>query len=97
MDILSICNKALAKEHKKDTLAISYCDPSQRCAVVGCSGNPKSRVCPHDGRRHGHGCVHYWGDYPKHSLTFYEEGWFWLCDPHFEIVQTERREWESSK
>ena len=57
------------------TLPMRMYDPSRRCAVVGCKNPPKPHVCPHDGSRHGHGCVHYHGDCPKHSLEFHKGSW----------------------
>lgn len=67
------------------------------CAVIGCEKEGKPHVCPHDGRFHGHGCVHYNCGCPVHSLTFRTDGWYWLCDEHYEIVKREREEWFNAR
>jgi len=61
------------------------------CAVAGCDAPGRSQRCPHDGRRHSHGRVHY-GSLPASSLTF-RDGWHWLCPEHFTIVAAERAAW----
>lgn len=65
-----------------------------RCAVVDCERKGKPHVCPHDGTRHGHGCVHYNCGHPRHSLEFHSGTWDWLCDQHYKIVRREREEFE---
>jgi hypothetical protein len=68
----------------------------KRCAVVGCEQPGRPHICPHDGRYHHHGRVHYDSGCPKHSLDFRDDGWHLLCDEHFAIVKSEREAWESS-
>ncbi|HZJ67659.1 MAG TPA: hypothetical protein VFD36_29350 [Kofleriaceae bacterium] len=66
------------------------------CAVVGCTAEGKPHRCPHDGTFHGHGRVHYNGP-PTSSLTFRGDGWYLICDEHYEHVAKERRAWEQGK
>ena len=62
------------------------------CAVDGCEKEGKPQVCPHDGRMHHHGRIHYDCGYPVHSLKFrsMDEGWFLICDEHYQVVASER-------
>lgn len=66
-----------------------------QCAVFGCERRGLAKTCPHDGRFHSHGRIHYWGDHPKHSLQFRSGGWFLICDEHYQVVKKEREEFES--
>lgn len=61
------------------------------CAVVDCIATPKPHVCPADGERHSHGCIHY--RYCETDLTF-REGWHQICDTHYEVCVKARLDWE---
>ncbi len=65
------------------------------CAVVGCMNEGKRHTCPHDGRLHHHGRIHYDCGSPKHSLEFRKDAWYLICSEHYEIVKREREEWVS--
>ena len=67
------------------------------CAVEGCTNEGKPQICPHDGRLHHHGCIHYNCGCPNHSLEFIKDGWYWICDEHYAIVKAEREAFESHK
>lgn len=63
------------------------------CAVEGCDREAHPQICFYDGQYHHHGCIHYGCGYPKHSVTFREEGWHWVCNYHYAILKKEREEW----
>jgi len=66
------------------------------CAVVDCLEPGRPRLCPFDGARHHHGCIHYGGNYPVSSLPFRPDadGWHWICDAHYRIICQERTAFE---
>ncbi len=68
-----------------------------RCAVLGCFQKPGPWVCPYDGRRHGHGAIHYDSGYPDSALTFRQGDWFWICEAHYQVLCAERAEWERKR
>lgn len=70
---------------------------ASRCAVVGCSEPGRPQVCPYDGRRHGHGAVHYDCGSPPSALTFHEDDWYWVCDTHYAVLVEERRAFEAER
>ena len=63
------------------------------CAVKECNKVAHSRVCFYDGQYHSHGCIHYNCGYPKHSVAFREDGWYWVCDDHYNLLKKEREAW----
>jgi len=63
------------------------------CAVKDCPRPGKPQICFYDGRYHHHGCIHYDCGYPKHSVEFRNDGWYWLCDEHYEMLKQERIAW----
>lgn len=66
----------------------------RRCAVIGCAREGRSQVCPYDGQRHHHGRIHYDGGLPAHSVQFHADAWDYICDEHYALVKTERKQWE---
>lgn len=69
-------------------------DVDDRCAVEGCDKRGRPHVCPYDGRYHHHGCIHYDCGYPQHSVAFKTDGWRWVCNEHYQLLDAERRAWE---
>ena len=66
------------------------------CAVDGCDHEGKPQICPFDHRAHRHGCIHYGCGYPASALTYRAEGWHWICDEHYKVVQSERAAFEAN-
>lgn len=60
--------------------------PTATCAVVGCENAAKPQVCPFCDRRHQHGCIHYDGISSVLALTMRPDGWYWICDEHYEAI-----------
>ena len=61
-----------------------------KCAVIDCSREGKSQLCPYDGRFHHHGRIHY--DCPRAQptvLTFDESDWHLICDEHYAVLTGE--------
>ena len=64
----------------------------KKCAVKDCKNEGKTQFCPYDSRYHYHGCIHYtchknWC--PNSKLEFESEGWFWICDTHYNQILEE--------
>lgn len=62
------------------------------CAVVGCAREGSPQICPYDGRYHHHGRIHYDCGYPVHSVKFRDDGWHFVCDEHYRLLDRERAE-----
>ena len=56
-------------------------DQGAHCAVKGCERKPYPEVCPYDGRRHHHGCIHYEFS-GEAGLEFHQDHWMWVCMKH---------------
>lgn len=56
------------------------------CAVEGCHREGVPHICPYDGARHHHGCVHYQSARDKAGLTFRPDGWGLLCWEHYALL-----------
>lgn len=56
------------------------------CAVLDCENEGRPQACPYDGQYHRYGCIYYDCGYPLPTLKFREEGWYWMCDEHFQII-----------
>jgi hypothetical protein len=64
---------------------------TDKCAVVDCPNPPKAQICFYDGARHRHGAIHYNRD-GEAGLEFHKDGWFRICDEHYEHLKRHRHE-----
>jgi len=67
------------------------------CAVIDCPNPGRPQICPYDHKYHHHGCIHYDCGRPVSQLTFRGDGWYWICDEHYEMVSAERKAFEEGK
>ncbi len=72
--------------------------PGTECAVVGCEHEGTPHLCPYDERRHYHGAIHYnCSRAEPTTLTFKKDGWFWICEAHYQHLLTELHAREGAK
>jgi len=64
-----------------------------QCAVVNCPNLGRRQICPFDGRYHGHGCIHYSNDDKRLNLEFKTDGWYYICDEHYNFIVSQLDSW----